>query len=151
MVSNFYRPFKYRVPRVQRVDVPASPRTPAEEEGLTGFVLGKEASDLEERFARALNTYNIDFAFQISVETAVTLPQQEKEVDFMVYAGQPQPLEVDGNFTHKSAEQKEYDRERDAQIDATLRPFGYLPVGRVTEEHLGNQDGANMFVAEFIA
>ena len=151
MVTNLYRPFKYTRPRIQRIDAPALPQTPAEGEGLTGFVQDKEASDLEERFSRALYAYNIDFAFQVLVDTAYTLPHQEKQVDFMVYAGQPQPWEVDGQWIHKSAEQKQYDRDRDAQIDEALRGQGYLPVARVTEEYLGTQDGANQFVAEFIA
>ena len=143
--------YEYKLPKVAQLDAPALPQNPAEEEGLTGFVQDKEASDLEERFSRALYAYNIDFTFQVSVDTAYTLPHQEKQVDFMVYAGQPQPWEVDGQWIHKSAEQKQYDRDRDAQIDEALRGQGYLPVARVTEEYLGTQDGANLFVAEFIA
>ena len=69
----------------------------------------------------------------------------------MVQSGQPEPWEVDGDFTHKSAEQREYDRARDAQIDAALSPRGYAPVQRATEEYLHNQEAANLFVAEHIA
>lgn len=150
MIPDFFTPYRYKTPRPKRPEAPSFPSF-KEDEGLTGMVMGKEASDLEERFARALNTHNVDFQFQFEVATAHTLPHQEKQVDFMVYAGQPEPWEVDGDFTHKTAEQREYDRDRDAQIDAALRPYGFAPVGRVTEEYLHNQDAANLFVAENIA
>jgi len=150
-VAPFFRPYKYKLPRPRRFEPPASPKPPGEDEGLTGFVQGREASDLEERFARALNTYGLDYRFEALVDTAFTLPYQEKQVDFMVYTGQTQPWEVDGTFTHKSGEQKEYDRQRDAQIDEALKEQNAAPVRRVTEEYLGNQAMANMFVAEFIA
>lgn len=148
-MNPFFRPYKYKKPRPQRIGVPAYSNQ-AEDEGLTGFVMGKDASNLEERFARALNRNNLDFIFQYEVETAQTVPGQEKEVDFMV-SDPPQPWEVDGNFTHKSAEQQGYDRDRDAQIDAAMSPYGFLPVQRVTERDLGDQDHANAFVGNYIA
>ena len=147
MIPNFFTPYRYKKPRPKRPDAPSFPSF-KEDEGLTGMVMGKEASDLEERFARALNAHNLDFTFQYFVETAHTLPYQEKQVDFVVYSGQPEPWEVDGDFTHKSAEQREYDKERDAQVDEAMKSNGWAPVQRITEEYLVNQDAANLFVAE---
>jgi hypothetical protein len=150
VIPDFFTPYRYKRPRPKRPEAPSFP-TPKEDEGLTGMVMGKDASDLEERFARALNAHNVDFVFQYFVETAHTLPHQEKQVDFVVYSGQPEPWEVDGAWIHKSAEQREYDRARDAQVDEALRPHGFAPVQRITEEYLVNQDAANLFVAEWIA
>jgi hypothetical protein len=150
VIPDFFTPYRYKRPRPKRPDAPSFPNL-KEDEGLTGMVMGKDASDLEERFARALNTYSLDFAFQFFVETAHSLPYQEKQVDFVVYSGQPEPWEVDGEFTHKSAEQREYDRARDALVDESLKDRGFAPVQRITEEYLVNQEAANLFVAEHIA
>lgn len=151
MIAPIFLPYRYRKPRQIPADAPTRLRPTAGDEGLTGFVQGKEASDLEERFARALSTYGLDYTFKFYVETSYTLPYQEKQVDFVVQRGQPEPWEVDGEFTHKSAEQQEYDQARDAQVNEALMPYGYRPVQRVTEEYLGTQDGADLFVGEFIA
>ena len=120
----------------------------AEQEGLTGFVHGKGASDLEERLARALDARTLDYAFQYIVDTATSLPGEANNVDFVVFAGQGQPIEVDGNFTHKSAEQRGEDRIRDALIDEALQPRGFLPIMRVKEEDVSSIDAAVQTVEE---
>ena len=137
--------------RYDRLEVAPLPDVAAQDEGLTGYVHGLEASDLEERFARALDKYAIDYGFQVPVDTAYTLPGQAKVVDFMVYTGMPRPVEVDGEFTHKTTEQHEADRERDAQINGALRERGYSPVMRITYEDLIDQDHANATVENYIA
>ena len=103
----------------------------SDDEMLSGFVKGKSASDLEERFARALYNKRKDFDFQRDFMTPHSIPGQEKEVDFVVYDGQPQPIEIDGMYAHKSGEQKANDAVRDAILNETLGKYGYLPIIRV--------------------
>jgi len=108
----------------------------SEDELLTGYIKGKQASDLEERFARALYNTGKDFDFQQEFMTPHSIPGQEKEVDFVVYDGQPQPIEIDGMYAHKSAEQKANDVVRDAILNETLGMRGYLPIIRISGTEL---------------
>jgi hypothetical protein len=120
-----------------------------EDEGLTGFVHGLEASDLEERYARGLDQYGKEFEFQYEVYTAYTLPGEQKKVDFLVNDGEIYfPEEVDAAFTHKTAEQKSYDRIRDEMIDEHLKTYGFQPVKRIDGDRLQTQGAANTVVAE---
>ena len=146
-----FRPYRYSRRRPERIEPEAPPREPSDDEGLTGYVRGLEASDIEERFARALDAYEQDYIFQFEVTTAFTLPHQEKQVDFLVTTGQPRPVEIDGTWVHKSAEQREYDSVRDAQVNQVLRPRGYLPVMRISGDELVSQEFANSVVETYIA
>lgn len=112
----------------------------SDSEVLSGYVKGKEASDLEERFARALYNKGMDFDFQRDFMTPHSIPGQEKEVDFVVYSGQPQPVEIDGTYAHKSGEQKANDVTRDAILNETLGGHGYLPIIRVPGSDLETQE-----------
>jgi very-short-patch-repair endonuclease len=109
------------------------------DERLTGYVKGKEASDLEERFARALHNKRKDFDFQQEFLTAHSIPGQEKEVDFVVHNGQPQPIEIDGTYAHKSGEQRANDQVRDAILNEHLGQRGYLPIIRIPGTELETQ------------
>ena len=120
------------------------PRPKKEDEQLTGRVQGQPASDLEERFARALYRYSMPFDFQVFVMTAISLPHQQKEVDFIV--GQ-QPVNVHGFIGHRfTIGQKGYDWLRDRHIDEALRPMGFMPIITITEKELGRQEDADTFV-----
>ena len=121
----------------------------SEDESLTGYVKGKEASDLEERFARALYSTRKDFDFQRDFMTPHSIPGQEKEVDFVVYDGQPQPIEIDGTYAHKSGEQKANDSVRDAILNETLSGYGFLPIIRIPGTELETQE-ATLAVVESI-
>lgn len=103
-----------------------------EDEELSGFVHGKPASDLEERFARSLDKKNQNFIFEFPVDTAYTLPEEEKMVDFIILTPIPQPVELDGIFIHKNAEKKYEDQLRDIQINEILEKQGYKPLLRIT-------------------
>ena len=120
------------------------------DERLTGYVLGKEASDLEERFARALYNKGKDFDFQRDFMTAYSIPGQEKEVDFVVYNGQPQPIEIDGTYAHKSAEQKANDMTRDAILNEELSKHGYLPIIRIPGDELETQEDTTAVVERIL-
>ncbi len=121
----------------------------SDDEVLSGYVKGKSASDLEERFARALYNKGKDFDFQQEFMTPHSIPGQEKEVDFVVYDGQPQPIELDGTFAHKSAEQKANDVIRDAILNEVLSRYGYLPIIRIPGTELESQEDT-MAVVEMI-
>ena len=137
--------------RYKRLEPAPLPDIGAYDEGLTGYVHGLEASDLEERFARALDNAGLDYQFQVPIDTAHTLPGEEKVVDFIVETGMPHPVEVDGEYSHKTSEQHEKDRERDAQINGALRDRGYSPVMRITYEELIDQDHADAVVLDTFA
>lgn len=112
------------------------------------YIQGKPASDLEANAAVGLDANGLDYTFQYFVETAYTLPGEEKEVDFMVWQDRGYPVEIDGNWTHKSAEQQEYDRVRDNQINDALMPHGFAPVQRLTEEWVLTPEAAAMTFRE---
>ena len=71
--------------------------------------------------------------------TTHSIPGQEKEVDFVVYDGQPQPIEIDGTYAHKSGEQKANDSVRDAILNETLSGYGFLPIIRIPGTELETQ------------
>ena len=120
-----------------------------EDEGLTGFVNGISASDLEERYARALAENGKEFEFQYEVYTAYSLPGEQKKVDFLVNDGEIYfPEEVDAAFTHKTAEQHSYDRIRDAMVDEKLSKYGFQPVRRISGDRLQTQEAARVVVSE---
>ena len=122
---------------------------PVLDEGLTGAVQGEQASDLEERYARSLTKLDKEFSFQYEVYAAGTLPGEAKLVDFVVWdGGVPFPEEVDAAFTHKTAEQKGYDRIRDAIVDDSLSKDGFQPVRRIDGERMNTQEGADQVASE---
>ena len=118
----------------------------SEDERLTGFVHGKEASDLEERFARALDKNNHGYAFEYVILSNVGLPGEENQIDFVV--DDIYPVEIDGNFTHKSAEQKAHDQQRDAILNEQLSDWGWQPIERIPGDFLETQEAANQIVRE---
>jgi len=120
----------------------------SKDEVLTGYVKGRQASDIEERFARALYNTGKDFDFQQEFMTPHSIPGQEKEIDFVVRVGQPQPIELDGMFAHKSAEQRANDVVRDAILNETLEKYGYLPIIRIPGTELETQEDTLAVVEE---
>ena len=136
--------------KASRIEVPPYPKTAKETEGLTGYVHGLEASDLEERFANALSKNGLDFQFQYRVLTASGVPGQEDVVDFIVESGQPQPIEIDGAFVHKSAAQRQYDMRRDALVNAALAPYGYLPILRISGEDIPDPEHADLIARDLL-
>jgi len=126
-------------------------RTTAErvQEILVGWVQGKRATDIEERFARALDkSLEIDsYEFQPSYVAGRNLPG-EIRLDFMVYAGLSYPFQLDGTYAHKTAQQKYEDAIKDAILDSILTPRGVQPVKRIPGDELETQEEADELVAE---
>lgn len=148
---------------VFKYDIPTSPEvserldrlvydTP--EEGFTGFVQGQPASTLEERFARALDKIDIIFRyfFQFVVPTPFQIPGQSNVIDFMVVAAAWYPIEIDGDFAHKSGEVRAKDKLRDAMLDDEMRDRypGVVPIVRIPEHELTTQEDADQIAREII-
>jgi hypothetical protein len=138
--------FRYKLP-------PRPPKQPLnriqttnEGERLTGFVHGKEASDLEERFARALDGAGKEYIFEYEVLGPTTIPGQENQVDFLVE--EVYPTEIDGEFTHKSAEQRAHDQLRDAVLNEYMSKDGWQPINRIGGHRLQTQEDADRVVQE---
>ena len=133
------RPFEYKTRRSARVEAdflrPAKPK-----ESLTGFVHGEKASDLEERWALALDQLGLEYIFLFEVSGAFTLPTEEKVIDFVVNDGGLQiPIEVGAKFFHASPSQQEKERDRENIINPILQLQGIHPLGdplyRVEVDH----------------
>ena len=125
-------------------------RVSGEGEALTGSVQGKEASDLEERFARALDKRGYSYNFEYPILSAVGVPGEENQIDFVVQHEGVHPIEVDGFFVHKSASQKAHDKVRDAILDDQLANQGWERIVRVPGDNLQTQDDADEVVRELL-
>ena len=150
-MSKLPAPYRYRTgrrgfPKPTRLDRPLS--EPKPDEGLTGELQGLPASDTEERFARALDKQALGYEFRAAQIAGRNLPG-EVEVDFMVYDGATiQPVQIDGEFAHKSAEQKSEDAIKDVILDKSLEGTGALPVKRIPGAFLETQEEVNNVVKE---
>lgn len=140
--------FKFARRRKTAVIAPYIPRTYDDDEQLTGFVRGFNASDIEERFARALIKAELGFWFQYKVETIHTLPGQEKRVDFIVFymPGRIQPVEIYGERWHESQGDKQRDIQREAEINEAGRVFGWDLLKVVWGKELQDQRSADHVV-----
>ena len=146
--------FRYRVKKKRAVKEPKAtyPQPVAEVEVLTGKVQNKDATDIEERMARALDKQGIAYEFQTSFIAQMSLPG-EIRLDFLVFHdGLYYPIQADGEYAHKSATQKARDRDRDAVLNKRLYGLAQ-PVTRVPSDEypfdLQDQDNADSFVREF--
>ena len=124
------RPFEFKKIRTRRAgDSKQIPESFIQEE-LTGFVHGKRASELEERFANALEFFGIDFIFQFEVYTAYSLPQEAKQIDFVVFdGGLGIPIEIGARFVHGGGSRQAEDQRRRDEINPILLLQGILPLG----------------------
>lgn len=123
-------------------------KTFKDDEGLTGYVNGEKASDLEERFARALRLQNIEFSFQVDIQTSVSIPGEDKSVDFLVFRGLTYPVEIDGEIGHKTEAQKAEDAIKETLLNEIFGYQGVQPLMRVAWYDLENQDMADQIVKE---
>jgi hypothetical protein len=122
---------------------------PRSDEGLTGLVHGIPASDIEERFARALDRLGIPYEFQKNLLAPANLPGNYK-LDFLVYNpkdGRLYPIAVDGEFAHKSAEQRAKDKLKDIVLNSA-KQGEYQPVERLDYTKLDNQEIADQTTAD---
>ena len=127
-------PYRYR-----KVRKPSTPRvtnrvsTQKEEEELTGFVQDWEASDIEERFAKALNKIDKVFSFREHYFGPARNTPGAVEVDFMVEDGSWFPIQIDGEYAHRTAAQREKDRLNDARLNQYFQKYGINPIQRIPD------------------
>lgn len=147
-----YRPAKIRKPSPPPITNRVS--SEKEEEGLTGYVQGWEASDIEERFARALDDMNLQYSFRDHYFGPARNTPGAIEVDFMVENGGYWPVQIDGEYAHRTAQQRERDRLNDARLNQYFNSHGVNVVSRVPDGNrfmvgdLDTQEGANMVVED---
>lgn len=121
-------------------------------ENLSGYINGDKASDIEERFYRALSKDDRvqSVEFRMPVISARNLPGQ-LEIDFVVTVGPTIiPIQIDGEYAHKGESKKADDARKDALVNEFLRPYGAWPVKRIDGELLKDQDMADKIVRELI-
>ena len=143
--------FKYKIPKIEPIPEPYLPGPTTPPEGLSGSVRGKKASDLEERFAKALDRLgNIQgYRFNVIIDTPFQIPGQSYQIDFIVYQyGLTHFIEIDGEYAHKTAEQKADDLARDQILSSYLEKGwpGAQPIVRVEGWRLSTQFDADLLV-----
>jgi len=131
-VRNYYAPRRSsnRDPDLRRMPVRISAEP---QELLTGYVNGLAASDIEERFAKALDYFGKNYSFQVDVPTFGAVPGEWRSVDFMVQdAGQYFPVEIYGEISHTGSDQKARDSQREALLNREfMRLQGVKPLSVV--------------------
>lgn len=148
-VRGIARPYKYKTKRTGRLDPDYVTPAAAAAEILTGYVRGQEASDLEERFAWALDQAGFNYLFQYEVYGAIGLPGEEPTIDFIVYVGgTPYPVETGSSFVHGHQSRIETDRVRDQILNEYLRIRGFQEIIRIDFDHPEDRDDAQRIVKE---
>ena len=122
--------YKYKYTRISTKEPNITKRAyrTGEKEVLVGTIQGKKASDLEERFSRALDKRGIPYAFRKRITSpfvgerkltnAMASLPGEVEVDFLVGGTQVTPVMVQGEIAHfKTKWQAEIDKEKNYQIN----------------------------------
>lgn len=114
---------------------------------LTGFLVGKQASDIEERFGRALLAVKLRFRFQVRFPTADRAPGQRRVVDFVVESkGIDHPVEIDGRIGHRTSAQKGKDAVREILLNDLFVRWGMALLQRVSWTELETQEEADRTV-----
>lgn len=143
-----YRYSKYRLPQYTAKPPRSAPMR--EGEVLSGVIDGEPASDLEERFYIALisNPRVETVKYQPSFLAHRNMPGEIRP-DFIVYSGgMLYPIQIDGAFTHHTAEQKAEDVSKDGMLDELLRGSGAYPTQRISGEYLQTLKDADDKVKE---
>jgi hypothetical protein len=145
------KPFRYSKFRMARYNgTPPKSNELKDTEVLTGSINGEDASDLEERFAIAMNNNkNIDtFEYQPSFIAFKNMPGEIRP-DFIVESGGMLfPIFVDGEWIHQSAEQQGQDRINDTILDERLSGSGAWPSRHISGKDLQTPEDAAKTVKE---
>ena len=144
------KPYVLKVPRRKAVEEGHFNRitTPAQQEGLTGYIGEWEASDIEERFARSLIKEDLPFTFREHFFGPARTTPGAIEVDFLVFAGMTSPIFIDGEYAHKSQAQKDSDSVKDAIFDEFGMQYGFEHSRRIPGDELETQEQADNLVKE---
>jgi len=137
--------FKYKLNRPRHDDLPlGTPTVVRSDETLTGWVNGNKASDIEERFARALSSIGKEFAFRLPVISPRNMLGW-LEVDFLVaHIPYYYPIQIDGEYAHKNESKKQKDAMKDILVYENLRnEYGnVVPVIRIPGSYLATHEEA---------
>lgn len=144
--------FKYKIPRKDNNHLPfGKPQQQRGDEFLTGVVNGQKASDIEERFARALNRVKKGFVFRMPIISPRNMLGQ-LELDFLVI-DEPHyyPVQIDGAYAHKAESKQQEDQKKDILIQAFLKKeYNAMPIKRIKGIDLETQEEANLQVQELL-
>jgi len=110
-----------------------------EEPPFTGWVHGREASDLEERTARGIDRkikQGLVESFHFR-KVFFQIPYHV-ELDILMFAGGlAYPIQVDAMWIHETAKQRAHDLYQDARLNELFSGWqGYQEVSRIIERHL---------------
>lgn len=153
--------YRYKITRFKPKEAEwttSLPRT-GENENLVGEIQGLPASDLEERFARALDKAQVEYYFRQRISSPAigarkltrefaNLPN-EIEIDFLVVKGLVKPVFIDGQIAHFKAKwQADLDDEKTNQTNAFGRMYGWDEAVRIPYWKLENQDMTDAYVRQ---
>lgn len=155
------KPFKYKRTKKQDIDIINLPLESADElERLTGFIGDQPASDLEERFANALGKLGARFEFRVQImpgENPYFLTGGSRnqtgavEIDFLIQQqGIMFPVQIDGEFSHKTAEQLERDKIQDQKLNDSFAQYGAFPVKRIRWDEIQDPTMADTIAGEIM-
>ena len=109
-------------------------RKRATDEGLTGFIGGIKASDIEERFARSLSKHRLEYTFQQHYFGPAKNTPGAIQVDFMVNLGAMWvPVQIDGEIAHRTIMQRMEDKVKDSRLNQHFSLVGVKPVVRIPD------------------
>jgi len=156
------KPFRYkRTKKPDPIPLPANTlERQADGEILTGFIGDQPASDLEERFANALTKLGAQYEFRVQImpgENPRFLSGRGRnatgavEIDFLVQQqGIMFPVQIDGEFSHKTAEQLEKDKQQDQKLNDSFAQYGAFPVKRIRWDEIQTPDMADTLAGELM-
>jgi hypothetical protein len=124
------RPSRFRLNR---------PKPIKDDEGLTLILHGLEATDIEERFGRALDFHRKPYAFQVDMPVEGSVDW--KSIDFIVDGFWP--TDVYGQIGHDTSAEQGKDEIREALLNETFRKQGLQPLTTVWWWELETQELAN--------
>ena len=140
---------KWKAPRpTERPEVPKA-TIGRPDEGLTGIVHGYGATDIEERMYRGLLANDVEdsnIEYQPSYIAGRNMPGEIRP-DFAISNGMIVVLFADGEYFHKTAEQRNRDKMNDSILFKRLEGKALFPI-RVAGEDLETQEIANRSIEE---
>lgn len=146
------KPFRWPMPKRQRVEPPPAADIPIAKEELTGIVKGYPATDIEERMYIAFLHNGVnddDIEFQPSYIAGRNM-SGEIRPDFATYqSALIQLWFADEDYWHRSAEQRSKDEFNDSMLFSRLQGQIEFPI-RISGDDLATQDLANEAVGEWV-
>lgn len=139
-------PFQYQIPKPAHYGSGRRTQAVQEAEILQKYVRGERASQEEYWLSLAWDKLIkegaiLGWSFQPSFFQRKNVPG-EVRLDFMVEIPPDLPIQVDGNWIHKSAGQKAKDRANDARLNGRLSGEA-LPVVRIpTDPYIQDEETA---------